>query len=342
MGIISTAVKHAVKLGATPEQILELVQALEAEIVYIVHGTKPSTQNESEKSQKNHGLNSKNERYIDLTSRTSNTGKGVEGVRGRRGKPKPDLKFNQFWAIFPRRQARGAAERAFRSAMKRASLEEILAGAQKYADSRRGEDKQYTCLGSTWLNQDRWLDEDDRPEKHAISGPKRTWAEIKEELIRTGSPLAERWTRSQKPSTPSSEHTAGDRESIPPCSSPAAGTPISSSCGPPSPEPATTEATRSTPSGEPSTGTEPPSSTTLVSLRNRGGTEDALVPGHGEAPKRGASSKEPEMARIRDFLPALLRVDDPPQDQAQVSAEAVFDEVLVCGYPWDEPEAFNL
>lgn len=91
--------------------------------------------------------------------------------------------FKLFWEIFPRRQAKGGALRAFGSAVRRAKAEEILAGAKRYAAERKGQDRKFTCLPTTWLNQDRWADEADKPEQTFTvgSGPKRTWAEIKAE-----------------------------------------------------------------------------------------------------------------------------------------------------------------
>lgn len=90
--------------------------------------------------------------------------------------------FEIFWGFYPRRQAKGGALRAFRSAVKRAKFEDILAGVKRYAAERKGEDRRYTALPTTWLNQDRWLDEGEKPASKLLPAPpKRTWAEIKAE-----------------------------------------------------------------------------------------------------------------------------------------------------------------
>jgi hypothetical protein len=76
--------------------------------------------------------------------------------------------FEGFWAVYPRKVGRGAALKAYRHALKRASHAEILAGAQRYAASKP--DPQYTAHASTWLNADRWLDEPDRKPRANVVG----------------------------------------------------------------------------------------------------------------------------------------------------------------------------
>ena len=67
--------------------------------------------------------------------------------------------FNEFWKEYPRRLDKGAAFKAFRSALKRAGFEDILAGAIKYAkDPFR--DSEYTKYPATWLNADSWENEE--------------------------------------------------------------------------------------------------------------------------------------------------------------------------------------
>lgn len=66
--------------------------------------------------------------------------------------------FEQFWTTYPRRQKKGDALRAFLKARKRASLEQIVAGAARLRDDPNRED-QFTPLAATWLNADGWEDE---------------------------------------------------------------------------------------------------------------------------------------------------------------------------------------
>lgn len=67
--------------------------------------------------------------------------------------------FEQFYATYPKHEARADAERAYANALARADPSVILAGAQRYASSRKGEDPKFTKLPATWLNKDCWLDE---------------------------------------------------------------------------------------------------------------------------------------------------------------------------------------
>lgn len=76
------------------------------------------------------------------------------------GKPiSPSDGFDEFWAVVPRKVAKPAALKAYRAAIKRADRQTILDGMTRYAESRRGQDMQFTVHPATWLNGDRWADE---------------------------------------------------------------------------------------------------------------------------------------------------------------------------------------
>lgn len=67
--------------------------------------------------------------------------------------------FNEFWKEYPRKLDKGAAFKAFRSALKRSTFEDILAGAIKYAkDPAR--DPEFTKYPATWLNAESWENEE--------------------------------------------------------------------------------------------------------------------------------------------------------------------------------------
>lgn len=87
--------------------------------------------------------------------------------------------FDRFWQVYPKRQQRAVAERAFVHAVygvkgkKRppTSPEVIIRGAMAYASAQHGVEDRFVALASTWLNQSRWTDEHhDRPPLRAISG----------------------------------------------------------------------------------------------------------------------------------------------------------------------------
>lgn len=72
--------------------------------------------------------------------------------------------FAGFWQAYPRKIARGAALTAYRRALKKVSTDPIEAAAVILDGLRRcrfSPDPQYRPHASTWLNGERWADEDD-------------------------------------------------------------------------------------------------------------------------------------------------------------------------------------
>lgn len=65
--------------------------------------------------------------------------------------------FDVFWKIYPRKVGKQAAQKAFIKALKVAQLEEILAGAERYANDPNRVDA-FTAHPTTWLNAGRWAD----------------------------------------------------------------------------------------------------------------------------------------------------------------------------------------
>lgn len=76
--------------------------------------------------------------------------------------------FNEFWKEYPRKLDKGKAVKAFASALTRASLEDILAGAIRYKNDPNRLDE-FTKYPASWLNADSWengpLPEDSRAKK---------------------------------------------------------------------------------------------------------------------------------------------------------------------------------
>jgi hypothetical protein len=68
-----------------------------------------------------------------------------------------DPAFAAFWALYPRKEGKGAARKAFQKACRNVPAERILEGAGKYAEDPN-RDPAYTAHPSTWLNQERWDD----------------------------------------------------------------------------------------------------------------------------------------------------------------------------------------
>lgn len=66
--------------------------------------------------------------------------------------------FQRFWATYPRREGKGAAEKAWAKALRHATDDLILDGARRYRDDPN-RDPAFTAHPSTWLNQKRWEDD---------------------------------------------------------------------------------------------------------------------------------------------------------------------------------------
>ena len=88
----------------------------------------------------------------------------------RAAKPSEPTGFDDFWQTYPRRQGKAAAIKAYEKALRRADVEEILAAAHRYATDPNRED-QFTAHPTTWLNQDRWLDDALPSRTPARNGP---------------------------------------------------------------------------------------------------------------------------------------------------------------------------
>jgi hypothetical protein len=67
--------------------------------------------------------------------------------------------FQAFYDAYPRHVGRRAAEKAYKAALSRSDAGAILAGAQRYAAAAKGKDAQFVAHPASWLNADRWLDE---------------------------------------------------------------------------------------------------------------------------------------------------------------------------------------
>lgn len=75
--------------------------------------------------------------------------------------------FAVFWSAYPRREGKGAAQKAWGKLddeQKRAALAALPAHAERWATSER----QYIPHPSTWLNQRRWEDEIHAPEQRDV------------------------------------------------------------------------------------------------------------------------------------------------------------------------------
>lgn len=104
------------------------------------------------------------------SSETLSTGAVEQGSSGSKNSPAPappraappkkldhtsDPDFLAFWKIYPRKDDKADAYKAWKAARRLASVEEIISGAQRYADDP-GREGQYTKMPATWLRAGSW------------------------------------------------------------------------------------------------------------------------------------------------------------------------------------------
>lgn len=74
-------------------------------------------------------------------------------------RPDPNNHFDEFWSVYPRKESKGHARKAFASALKKSDPETIIGAARVFADRVRGSEKKFIAHPATWLNGERWEDE---------------------------------------------------------------------------------------------------------------------------------------------------------------------------------------
>lgn len=70
-----------------------------------------------------------------------------------------DEEFEDFWTIYPRREGKGAARKAWAKAVKIIPAAELLPIVRYYAVRIHGTERRFIPHPATWLNQERWSDE---------------------------------------------------------------------------------------------------------------------------------------------------------------------------------------
>ena len=71
-----------------------------------------------------------------------------------------DYYFDPLWGIYPRKVGKGQAKQAFKKAIKKIEFYDLLPKLMGYVEALEGKDKQYMPHLSTWLNGERWSDEE--------------------------------------------------------------------------------------------------------------------------------------------------------------------------------------
>jgi hypothetical protein len=93
--------------------------------------------------------------------------------------------FDAFWQAYPLKKGKGGARSVYASVLraKRATADELLDGARRYADERRDQPPRYTRHATRWLREESWTDE---PAIDASTRPQ--WADGLRQFTEQGDP----------------------------------------------------------------------------------------------------------------------------------------------------------
>ncbi len=76
--------------------------------------------------------------------------------------------FEEWWSHYPEKIGKEAARKAFKRAVKLATLEELSEGVQRYCSTKPR--WRSWCHPATWLNAQRWLDQPAGPNGKVLVG----------------------------------------------------------------------------------------------------------------------------------------------------------------------------
>jgi hypothetical protein len=89
----------------------------------------------------------------------------VTARRVEKAKANSGYAFDEWWAIVPKKVAKGAAERAYRAALKKVSHDTLMQATRDLVGWNALGPRQYIPNPATWLNAERWADEAPPPER---------------------------------------------------------------------------------------------------------------------------------------------------------------------------------
>ena len=69
------------------------------------------------------------------------------------------MAFDEFWGVWPRKEGKANAVKAYEKALKRISEPELLEKVRAYVSSPARPDVKFVPHAATWLNGERWLDD---------------------------------------------------------------------------------------------------------------------------------------------------------------------------------------
>src|SRR5690625_320213 len=108
---------------------------------------------------------SKHDEYNKGTPSEQDDGKSTQSKlnKTKQKEDKYSAEFEEFWSVYPKKADKGKSYKSFKSKRKKHSLEVMIEGAKRYAKQikKYGTEKRFIKNGSTFLNNDSFLDEYD-------------------------------------------------------------------------------------------------------------------------------------------------------------------------------------
>src|SRR5699024_4333525 len=80
--------------------------------------------------------------------------------KSRTTSPAGDDQFSAWWQHYPRTVCKGQARRAYSAALKKTDHNTLVAAADAFTARVRGSDPKFIAHPATWLNGERWTDQD--------------------------------------------------------------------------------------------------------------------------------------------------------------------------------------
>lgn len=110
-------------------------------------------------------------------------------------------RFPEFWEAYPRaKTGKFAAEKAYEKAIGVDTHDAIMAGVERFARELKKSPRDTSLIphAATWLNQGRWMDEDeDKPKVQTVVSDPQAYSDPVEKEKERNRKLAEEWTDAQ-------------------------------------------------------------------------------------------------------------------------------------------------
>jgi uncharacterized protein YdaU (DUF1376 family) len=97
--------------------------------------------------------------------------------------------FDRFWDAYPRKEAKGAALKAWEKALTKAPADAIIDRVTRWKVSKAFPEKQYVPLPASWLNAERWSDELPEDSQKIVS--------ISQVFVLEGTPEWDAWAKAR-------------------------------------------------------------------------------------------------------------------------------------------------